>query len=199
MGYDNHFTGAITITPPLTWAEIRNGPGVSDARIRIVEETVDTETGQNKVLTGDAIVPLEMGTYSGHSVAEDIQTIVDHYGARHAFAGYIQVQWDPGFDDPIPQRYVVVNGHVETVTPELVWPGESAKMPDPDVAHMSSTDALLADARAVALLCRNVLKDMPIGLGEVLGVDYEDLPDWFTGDQQGRLLWGGGVEDVRYR
>lgn len=39
MGQENRHTGVITITPPLTWAEIRNGPGVSDVRVRIVEDT----------------------------------------------------------------------------------------------------------------------------------------------------------------
>lgn len=144
MTYDNHFTGAITISPPLTWAEIRNGVGVSDVSVRIVEDIVNTETGQTKVLTGDAIVPLEMGTYTGHSVVEDIQAIVDYYGKRHTFAGHIQVEWDPGFGDPVPQRYVVVDGRVETVTPRLVWPGEPVPPADgvPDEWLQAAFDAI---------------------------------------------------------
>lgn len=127
MGYENHFTGAITITPPLTWAEIRNGPGVSDVSVRIVEETVDTDTGQNKVLTGDAIVPLPMGRYSGYSVTEDIQAIVDHYAPLgHHFAGYIEMQPDPGFEDQRPSRYVVRGGCVKQIQAQLVWPDDEA-------------------------------------------------------------------------
>lgn len=130
MGYDNRYTGEITITPPLTWAEIRD-PGntarVTDVRLRIRETVQDTETGQVVTKTADAIVPLEM-TYSGSHVEDDIQLIVDYYGSHgHSFSGFIQVQWDSGFDNPIPQRYIVRNGRVVAVKPQLLWPGEAVR------------------------------------------------------------------------
>lgn len=130
MGYDNRFTGEITITPPLTWAEIRDSGDsarITDVRLRIRETVQDTDVGQVVTKSADAIVPLEMA-HSGHNVEDDIQAVVDHYGPRgHAFGGYIQVQWDSGFDDPIPQRYVVRDGRVVIVKPRLVWPGEAIR------------------------------------------------------------------------
>ena|SRR5258708_9783586 len=64
----------------------------------------------------------------------DIQAIVDHYGVAHTFAGWIQMQPDPGYGESTPQRYIVVDGRVEIVTPTLAWPGEQA-----------GQDALVAD------------------------------------------------------
>lgn len=58
-------------------------------------------------------------------------------------------------------------------------------------AEPTGTDALLSDARAVALLCKDVLQQLPVGLDEILGVEWEELPDWFTGDAAGREMWGG--------
>lgn len=130
MGYENRFTGEIAITPPLTWAEIRDSGDsarITDVRLRIRESVQDTDTGQVVIKFADAIVPLEM-TYSGRNVEDDIQAVVDHYGPRgHSFGGYIQVQWDSGFDDPIPQRYLVRDGRVVAVKPRLVWPGEAIR------------------------------------------------------------------------
>jgi hypothetical protein len=48
------------------------------------------------------------------------------------------------------------------------------------------------DARNVALLCRDVLQQMPTFLDELLGVDLEELPDWFTDEDNEREFWGGG-------
>lgn len=185
MSYDNRFTGAITITPPFTWAEICEATGraaaITDVRLRIVQNVVDTDTGQVVTKSADGILPLAE-PYSGHHVEDDIQAIVDHYGPRgHAFAGHIQVQWDPGFGDPIPQRYVVVDGRVQTVTPRLVWPG------DPD--------ALLVDARAVAGLCSDVLGELAADISELFGQTWGQLPDWFTGEDYGRDMWQADDEE----
>lgn len=130
MSYKNRFTGEITITPPLTWAEIRDpdAPRLNDVRLRIDETAADTDTGQVIIRQAVAIAPLEMGSYSGHEIESDIQAVVDYYGPRgHAFSGYIQVQWDAGFDDPIPQRYIVRNGRVFAIKPQLLWPGEAVR------------------------------------------------------------------------
>lgn len=130
MGYENRFTEEITITPPLTWAEIRepDAPLLTDVRLRIEETVTDTDTGQVVTRQAVAVAPLEIGSYSGHEVESDIQAVVDFYGPRgHSFGGYIQVQWDSGYDDPIPQRYIVQGDRVVTVKPRLVWPGEAIR------------------------------------------------------------------------
>lgn len=48
------------------------------------------------------------------------------------------------------------------------------------------------DAREVAELCRQAINQMPISVYEFLGVEAEELPDWFTGYDNGRELWLGG-------
>lgn len=178
MGYSNQFSGEITITPPLTWAEIQDGPPLRDTSLRLVETVTDTETGRTITTQATAIVA-ESG-FSGYNVVEEIQALVDRHGAMHSFAGHIEVQFELGLVEegqPGCERYVVVDGRVETMTPRLVWPG--------------GDDKLLEDARALAVLCRDVLKELPADLSDMLGVEWEDLPDWFTGDDQGRATWGG--------
>lgn len=150
MGQHNRHTGAITITPPLTWAEIKDGPAVSDVRLRTPQTVIDTDDGQITTITGDAIVPLEMGSYSGYSVAADIQTIVDHYGPLgHAFAGHIERQLETGLVEPGQmdrKRYVVVDGRVETVEPRLVWPGD-----EQDAASVRGQIAAEVEAHAESI------------------------------------------------
>jgi len=129
MGYNNHFTGEITITPPLTWAEIQTSPPLRDTTLRLVEAITDTETG--RTITTQAIsVSVESG-FSGFNAVEEIQALVDHHGATHTFAGHIDAQFEIGLVEagqPGCERYVVRDGRVETLTPRLVWPGEAASL-----------------------------------------------------------------------
>lgn len=49
------------------------------------------------------------------------------------------------------------------------------------------------DARAVALMLKDLLGSATGGLDEVISEEvWDQLPDWFTGDDNGRGLWGGG-------
>jgi hypothetical protein len=125
MGYSNDFTGEITITPPLTWAEIQTSPPLRDTTLRLVEAITDTETG--RTITTQAIsVSVESG-FSGFNAVKEIQALVDHHGATHTFAGHIDAQFEIGLvkaGQPGCERYVVRDGRVETLTPRLVWPGE---------------------------------------------------------------------------
>lgn len=126
MPDDNSFSGEITITPPLTWVEILGGPALRDVCLRTDSEVVDSDAARTTVTTAGAIIPVE-ARYDGRHMVTDIQAIVDHYGMAHTFAGWIQMQPDPGYGESTPQRYIVVDGRVETVTPTLVWPGEEAR------------------------------------------------------------------------
>lgn len=125
MGYSNRYSGAITIDPPLTAAEIRRAPsgeGASvtwDAHLRINKREIDTEQGSATLYMADAIVGPEESC-SGYDVAGQIQTIVDLFPDR-AFAGFIQVDWDPGFGEP-PSRYMVRDGRVVEVKAQYTWP-----------------------------------------------------------------------------
>jgi hypothetical protein len=125
MGYNNYFTGAITITPPLTRTQIRNSQieGMTDVKLRIVETQIESEDGETVTVrrTADAIVPLDMA-YSGHNLEEEIQFLVDALG-EHEFAGFIEVQWESGFGSP-PSRFIVKDGRVMRIDAEYRWPGE---------------------------------------------------------------------------
>jgi hypothetical protein len=47
------------------------------------------------------------------------------------------------------------------------------------------------DARQIALYCLQLINEMPIGADEFLGVDqWAQMPDWFTGENNGREVWG---------
>lgn len=51
------------------------------------------------------------------------------------------------------------------------------------------------DARDIALLMKRAISQLPFDLYEWLGVEREEMPDWLTGDDNGRDIWGGG-DDV---
>jgi hypothetical protein len=127
MSYSNRFSGAITITPPLTWAQIQGAPKTSDAELRVIEERTDTETGWTAVMVADAIVGPDEPC-SGYDVEKDIAALVNyvlnHCGKR-TLAGHIQVGWDPGFNEP-PSRYVVRDGRVVEVKAQYAWPEDAA-------------------------------------------------------------------------
>lgn len=144
MGYSNRFTGAITITPPLTWSDIQNGPTLKDVQLCVREEkrtaVVDGAEAEVIVRTADAIVPLDM-EYSGHRLEEDIQAVIDHYEG-YGFAGYIEAQWDPGFGEP-PSRFIVKDDRVMRIDAQYRWPGIW-----PDEQPQDERDAQLADLAA---------------------------------------------------
>lgn len=124
MGYNNHFTGAITITPPLTRSQI-NDPRIgrrTDVKLRIVEEKTESEGGEVVTVRplADAVVPLDRA-YSGDNLEADVQLIIDTF-PEHSYAGYIEAQWDPGFGEP-PSRFIVKDGRVMRIDAQYRWPG----------------------------------------------------------------------------
>ena len=84
-------TGEITITPPLTWDEIRSPRrrGLQDLRFRTEDEPAPPGTLPARVVTGHAVTPVASGPYMALDVLPELQSIVDAYGHAHAFAGRI--------------------------------------------------------------------------------------------------------------
>jgi Family of unknown function (DUF6205) len=129
MSYSNRFSGAISITPPLTAPELRSFTACYDwddsfdAHLRVTETTEETADGEIVRREADAIVGPEESC-NGYDVQEQIQTVVDLYPDR-VFAGFIQADWDQGFGDP-PSRYVVRDGRVVEVKAQYAWPEEPA-------------------------------------------------------------------------
>lgn len=127
MGYSNRFSGAITITPPLTYEQIQGAPRTNDAELRIVEQRTETATGWTATMTADAIVGPDEPC-SGHSVEDGLKALVayvDTLPEYHALAGYIEVEWDQGFGEP-PSRYMVSECRVVEVKAQIVWPEDVA-------------------------------------------------------------------------
>jgi len=152
MGYSNHFTGAITITPPLTRKQIRDAypENFKDIRFRIVERQVESEDGETVTVrtTADAVVPLDI-EYSGHNLVDEIQAVVDQFG-DHEFAGFIEARWESGFGEP-PSRFIVQDGRVVQIDAEYRWPGiwpeeqETPTGPAPVRMTEQQTAAVLRD------------------------------------------------------
>lgn len=123
MGYRARFSGEITITPPLTWAEIKHKSrrGLQDLRIRLHEDVTDTDQGQNRIVTGVAVAP---GTtdeaYAGYDMVPELQSLVDAYGS-HEFSGHIEATGEEGDQ----WRLLVRDGKAIQVYPRVVWPDES--------------------------------------------------------------------------
>lgn len=122
MGYLARFSGEITITPPLTWADFTRlqRPGLQDLRIRLHEEVTDTDEGQNRVITGVAVAPGTSEPFAGYDMVAELQSLVDTYGHSHQFSGHIEATGEEGDR----WRLLVRDGHAVQVYPRIVWPDE---------------------------------------------------------------------------
>jgi Family of unknown function (DUF6205) len=165
---DTTITGAITIDPPLTWAQARDSIWLNTKRdpertwyrevwLRVVEDQRDTDDGVVAVRTVDAIVPVP-GETSGYTLTEQIQRIVDEIGPGHAFAGHLECTWH---GRPIETwRVVVRDGTVAEVRPQVLWPGEA--VPGYEPAVDSAGEVLWLDSQGdVAWLAAD--EDAPEG------------------------------------
>lgn len=118
--YDSHFTGTFTISPPLTWGEIRSirSPGLQDLRLELDEVVTETDTGQTRVVTGVAVVPITAGPYSGMSIQEELQALLDAHPS-HEFLGEIAARPEDPHGEP--WRYVIRDRRVIRQVPVLGW------------------------------------------------------------------------------
>lgn len=127
MGYESHWTGEVRISPPLTWAEIKNSsqsPGFQDLKLRLDEQVEDTDAGQVRIITGVAVETLAdiRGAYNGYTIEEELQAVVDAHPG-HEFTGAIDARpLDPG---GTPWRYVVQGRRVVRQELRLVWPDDA--------------------------------------------------------------------------
>jgi hypothetical protein len=158
---------AISITPPLTFEEMK-----SFGDFRVVY-CVRAEAGG-----AGELAPREGMNYRPNFIQEHLQTIIDHF-PTHEFTGYVEYRNMSEDHQPVA-RYHVRDRRVVTVTPMLVWPGNQV-----------GQGPLVADARAIAVMCRDILDSMPVGLDEFFEGVWDDLPNWFTRNHNGREIWGG--------
>lgn len=124
MGYESHWSGEIRITPPLTWAEVRQGPFAQDITLRLDETVEDTPTGQVRTVTSAAITPISGGAYNGYDIETEIQAVIDANPSHHFSGAIVARPVDP---DGGMWRYVVTpsalsNQRVVRQEPRIVWP-----------------------------------------------------------------------------
>jgi hypothetical protein len=120
----NSFTGEITVTPPLTFAEIRamptTGPKLHDLGLRIHRTVTTTDSGEVTDITAPAITPPP--EFGGANILEDLQLLIDEFGSDHEFAGFIEMWTDPGYGPTPPKRFLIRDRQAVVVDAQIVWP-----------------------------------------------------------------------------
>lgn len=126
MSEDTHAHGAIIIDPPIAWTTVacpvawlampHDGGPWRDALLRVVETQEATDDGILIRRTLDAIVPADL---LGHHLLDQVQEIVDHFGAGRTFTGHLDCAYAGGED---VWRIAVRDGRAVEIRP--TWPDE---------------------------------------------------------------------------
>ena len=118
MSADNHWSGRVAITPPLTWRECKLTPGVEDVRLDLREE----DGPDGKILTAVAVVPARLSdSWSAHT-GRELQAVIDAHPG-HEFTGSLRVDWAPVYGEGavLAERWTVAGRGVVHETARLVW------------------------------------------------------------------------------
>lgn len=117
MSADNHWSGRVTITPPLTWAECKLSPAVEDVKLDIHEENGP----DGKILTAVAVAPARASDSWPAHTGEDLQAVIDAH-PEHEFTGHLQVDWDNVYGgDLLAERWTVDGRAVVREEGRLAW------------------------------------------------------------------------------
>jgi hypothetical protein len=125
MGYYTSFEGEITITPPLPWRDIKDSPfvdaeqGDKDCKLRLVEDTVETDDGTLTRKQAVAVTCTWSGQVKAYRIVEHLQELVDRHGKGRSFIGYIEAEGEDAGD---LWRLAVVGGRAVKIQPQIVWP-----------------------------------------------------------------------------
>lgn len=131
MGYYTRFDGEIVITPPLPWSEVKDSPFVKageygevdrDCKLRLVEETVETDEGTLIRKQAVAVVCTYTGQTKAYSIVEHLQELLDLHGEGRTFTGYLSAEGEESAD---LWRLAVENGRAAKIQPRIVWPDGS--------------------------------------------------------------------------
>jgi hypothetical protein len=135
MGYETSMTGRITITPALTWQDIKNNKHFGDGLngwpkhpdLVFEIETEGREMPEGILVVERAVAVIPASHYyptSGEYAEGELEALVEQFGQWHAFDGTIE-----GFgegDGTVERidlwRLKVVAGAIVKFTPEIVWP-----------------------------------------------------------------------------
>lgn len=130
---DNTPPAVITITPPLTLDDIKDGPALCTI------ELIHLKANGNRFLG----LPWEVNTidardsgmnYRPHFIVSELQQVLEYYADR-TFTGFIEARNSSPDMAPI-FRYYVRDRRVVMVAPELMWPARSVRpaIPPPSTA-----------------------------------------------------------------
>lgn len=98
MGYYTTVTGEIIIDPPLNYREIKeweendqHNPNYwRSIRLVVNEEKVDTDQGLLISKSADSIVSTSEDQSKHYYIQENLQELVDLFGEKHSFFGYLE-------------------------------------------------------------------------------------------------------------
>jgi hypothetical protein len=140
MGYITNVTGEFTITPPITWTEMKDTLyasddwQASDLKLHVTEETVDTAEGQLIRKSANVLSLREIDEYRAYNLIADVQAAVDAFPG-HGFTGYLHCEGEENDDI---WRVVIRDGRAVEVKSRIVWDDE----PDSDqIRNQAFTEA----------------------------------------------------------
>ncbi|MFI5525026.1 DUF6205 family protein [Streptomyces platensis] len=131
MGYCTRVTGEFTITPPLTWSEIKDSPyldgdahtGRLDVKLSIAEEQVDTKDGPLLRRSAAALVPAWDDSFKAYDLIDHVQDAIDSFPG-HAFTGRLECEGEEAGD---LWRVVIRDGRAVRIEPRIIWPEDGAE------------------------------------------------------------------------
>lgn len=129
MSYYTDTTGRVEITPPLTWAEIKDSKhrpgsrewGSTDLGFEVYERDVEMVDGTLHVTTAVAVVPID-GETNGRTAEAELRELVEVFGHSHSFEGRIDGEGEENED---MWRLRVVDNAVTKYKAIVTWPAES--------------------------------------------------------------------------
>lgn len=140
MSYGTSITGHLTITPPLTFDEIRTSPyfwpghGVTCTmsycrHIQPEASYVTTGAGQNR--TAVAVEATNTG-HRGDDLLSDLQAVIDAHPG-HEFTGHLL-----GMGDSYGDMWILVvrDRRVTELHPRITWPGAEPRDELTDLSHV---------------------------------------------------------------
>jgi hypothetical protein len=164
MGYNTRIEGEITISPPLTFAEIEaSGLDIRDpwssesnVRLRVDSREVKTDRGILTEKTAAALIPAMEDPFKAYRIVEDVQAFAAAFAGTHDLAGYFECVGD---DDGDIWRLEVNGGRVRRIRAAILWPEDVADLRTAVQAERSQWEATLCPTCAAARALLHSLDD----------------------------------------
>ncbi len=125
MGYYTRFSGEIRIDPPIPFEDaadsafvLPEGPGFikADVALKVSEIPVDGQPGAYRRV---CVAIVEASQFSKYNAVEEVQQIIDRWGAGRTFTGRFDAKGEESGDI---WRLEIHDGRAVEVRPRIVWP-----------------------------------------------------------------------------